>query len=211
MVKVAPSLLAADFASLGTEVAKLDNIGADMLHLDVMDGHFVPNLTFGAPLIKALRPYSKLLFDVHLMVETPLKMIEWFASSGADFITVHAEAVDDLDYAIDKIHSLGVKAGIALKPATKADKLKDVIDKLDLILVMTVEPGFGGQKFMSDQLSKIEQIRQYIGNRDIILSVDGGINAQTAALAKSAGADMLVAGTYIFGSQDWQKAIADLK
>jgi len=171
----------------------------------------VPNLTFGAPLIKALRSHTNLPFDVHLMVNQPEKMIEWFASSGADYITFHAEAVEDISTVVDLIHSFNIKAGVALKPHTAAEVLHNVIDKLDLVLIMTVEPGFGGQKFMEDQLDKIRQIRNMIKNQHTILSVDGGINAQTALSAKSAGADMLVAGTYIFKSPDWSQAVASLR
>lgn len=211
MVRVAPSLLAADFSDLGEQVAKLETCGADMLHLDVMDGHFVPNLSFGVPVIKGLRLKTHLPFDVHLMVNKPENMIEWFAKAGADYITVHAEATDNLAEVVAKIHSYNIKAGIALKPDTSADVLQKVMDKIDLILVMTVEPGFGGQKFMADMLAKITQIRSMIQNRDIILSVDGGINASTALLAKNAGVDMLVAGSYIFGSDDWNKAISSLR
>lgn len=211
MAMVAPSLLAADFSELREQIAKLEQAGADVLHLDVMDGHFVPNLTFGAPIIKALRPLSKLVFDAHLMVNKPEKMLKWFADAGADIITVHAEATDNLSVAVDEIHSLGVKAGVALKPDTKAEVIQSIIDKVDLVLVMTVEPGFGGQKFMDDMLPKIKKVREMIGDKNIILSVDGGINDKTASLAKNAGADMLVAGTYVLKSDDWAKSIAALQ
>lgn len=211
MIKIAPSLLAADFGNLEAQVKRLEACGADMLHLDVMDGHFVPNLSFGVPVIKALRNKTKLPFDVHLMVNNPEDMIEWFANAGADYITVHVEAVNDLDKVIDKIHQLGIKAGVALKPNTPASVLQNIIGKLDLVLVMTVEPGFGGQKFMEDMLPKISQIRTMIAANDTILSVDGGINAETSLKAKSSGADMLVAGTYVLGSDDWDKSIALLR
>ena len=211
MVMIAPSLLSADFAKLGEDVAALNKAKADMLHLDVMDGHFVPNLTFGAPVIKALRSKSSLPFDVHLMVNQPENMLEWFAKAGADYITVHIEAVADLDKAIDKIHSFGVKAGVAIKPKTYPDISDAIMDKLDIILIMTVEPGFGGQKFMEDMLPKIKKVRQMIGDRKIILSVDGGINPQTAVLAKEAGVDMMVAGSAVLNDGDWQANIAALR
>ena len=211
MIMIAPSILAADFANLKNEIERIDNAGADMIHLDVMDGRFVPNLTFGPCLVKAIRPYTKLCFDAHLMVENPDSMLEWFALAGADIITVHAEVCPHLDKTIDAIHALGLKAGVALNPSTSEKVLEYVIDKLDLVLVMTVNPGFGGQKFMDNQLEKISKIKKLIAGRDIILSVDGGINPLTAAQAKAAGADLLVAGTAVFAGDNMAENIRALR
>jgi len=211
MVRIAPSLLAANFADLKNEILRINKTRADMLHLDIMDGNFVPNLTFGPVVIKSIRPYTNIPFDAHLMVQNPDKMLEWFALAGADIITVHAEACPQLDKTIDAIHTLGLKAGVALNPSTSESVLKYVIDKLDLILVMTVNPGFGGQKFMEGQLEKITRVKKLIGNRDIILSVDGGINPMTSAMAIAAGADMLVAGTAIFSGDDIANNIEALR
>lgn len=211
MIKIAPSILSADFADLKNEIIKLDEAKADMIHLDVMDGNFVPNLTFGPCVIKSIRPYTKLMFDAHLMVDNPDKMLEWFALAGADIITVHAEVCPHLDKTLDAIHKLGVKAGVALNPSTSESVLEYVLDKLDLILVMTVNPGFGGQQFMDNQLEKIAKVKKMIGSRNIILSVDGGINPMTASEAISAGADMLVAGSAIFSGNDYAKNISALR
>lgn len=211
MVWIAPSLLAANFADLKNEVLRINDAGADMLHLDIMDGNFVPNLTFGPGVVKAIRPYTNIPFDAHLMVQNPDDMLEWFALAGADFITVHAEVCPHLDKTIDAIHALGLKAGVALNPSTSESVLEYVIDKLDLILVMTVNPGFGGQTFMENQLEKITKVKKLIANRDIILSVDGGINPMTSAMAIAAGADMLVAGSAIFTSDDIAKNIKALR
>lgn len=211
MVKIAPSILSADFADLKNEIIRLTEANADAVHLDIMDGKFVPNLTFGPCVVKAIRPYTTLPFDVHLMVENPDEMIEWFALAGADYITVHAEVCPHLDKTLDAIHSLGLKAGVSLNPSTSETVLEYVLDKLDLILVMTVNPGFGGQQFMNNQLEKISKIRKLIGARDITLSVDGGINPMTAAEAAAAGADMLVAGTAVFAGGDYLKNINALR
>ena len=211
MVMIAPSILSADFSNLKDEILHLDESNADVIHLDVMDGHFVPNLTFGPALVKAIRPYTRLPFDVHLMVSNPDEMLEWFALAGADWLTVHAEVCPHLDKTIDAIHELGLKAGVSLNPSTSETILEYIINKVDLILVMTVNPGFGGQSFMENQLEKISKIRKLIGTRDIILSVDGGINPMTAAKATAAGASMLVAGSAVFSGDDYAKNIAALR
>ncbi len=211
MTIIAPSILSADFADLKNEILRLNDAQADMIHLDIMDGHFVPNLTFGPAVVKALRPYTNLPFDVHLMVDNPELLISEFAKAGADIITVHAEAYPHLDKVLSEIRKLGCKAGISLNPSTPEDILEYIMDKLDLILVMSVNPGFGGQKFIPSQLEKISRIKKRIGERQIILEVDGGINALTAAEAVAAGADALVAGTAVFEGGDYAKNIAALR
>ena len=211
MVLIAPSILAADMANLKSEVEALAAAGADMLHLDIMDGHYVPNLTFGPGLVKTLRPYSRLPFDVHLMVTEPEVMVPWFAAAGADIITVHYEAAVHLDRTLAEIRAAGKKAGVSLNPATPENVLEYVLDKLDLILVMSVNPGFGGQSFIPSQLEKIQRIKSMIGGRDIQIEVDGGINPMTAAECIAAGADILVAGTSVFSGGDYRKNIEALR
>lgn len=211
MVKIAPSLLSADFANLKNEVVALDKAGADLIHFDIMDGHFVPNLTFGAGVVKALREYTKLPFDVHLMVENPLMFIESFAKAGADIITVHAEAALHLDKVLSAIQNFGIKAGVSLNPSTDEDVLKYVLDKTDLVLIMTVNPGFGGQKFINTGIEKIKRVKKMIKGTDIVIEVDGGINVLTAPQCVSAGADILVAGTAVFENNDYALNIKALR
>ncbi len=210
MVKISPSILSADFSNLEHEIKAIESAGADMIHIDVMDGHFVPNLTFGPPVIKALRKHTKLPFDVHLMIESPENYIKDFIDAGADIITIHPEATKHLDRTINEIKKLGAKAGISLLPTTSVAPLEYTIDNIDLILVMTVNPGFGGQKFIDNQLFKIEMISDIIQDTDIILAVDGGINDQTSKLCIDAGADMLISGNFIFKG-DYKKQIELLK
>ncbi len=199
-VCIAPSILAADFARLGEEISAIDEAGADYIHIDVMDGHFVPNISIGPAVVKAIRRVTKKPFDVHLMISPVDPYIAEFASAGADILTVHPEAGPHLHRTIQTVKSAGVKAGVALNPATPVAVLEPVLDELDLVLVMSVNPGFGGQKFISSQLRKIETIRKLIEEtgKDILLEVDGGIDPQTAPLVISAGANVLVAGSAVF-------------
>lgn len=210
---IAPSVLSADFANLATDLRRIEKAGADWVHLDVMDGHFVPNMTFGPGVIAAMRPHSNLPFDVHLMIEPPEPYLAAYKQAGADLLTVHAEACPHLHRTIHGIKELGVKAGVALNPSTSEEALRYLIQDLDLVLVMSVNPGFGGQSFIPGVLRKIQAIREMadaIGH-DLRIGVDGGINAQTGRQVVDAGADVLIAGSYVFGAPDAAEAIASLR
>ena len=212
-MKVAPSLLSCDFSKMGEEVLRVEKGGADWIHLDVMDGHFVPNLTIGPGIIRSLRPHSSLPFDVHLMISHPLQYIDAFADAGADIITFHVEAESDILQTIEKIRSRGVRPGLVLKPATPAEAVFPYLELVDVVLVMTVEPGFGGQSFMADMMPKVRTLKQEIVSRGlpVLLEADGGISAATIAVVAEAGIDVSVSGTGIFKAPDAAAAIKALQ
>ena len=212
-MQIAPSLLSCDFAVMGSEIERMDRAGADYMHLDVMDGDFVPNLTFGAPVIKAVRGYTKVPFDVHLMISNPLKYIDDFADAGADIITFHIESKSPVKQTIEKIKSRNIKAGLVIKPNTMAEAVFPYLEMLDWVLVMTVEPGFGGQKFMAQHLDKVRKIKAQAKkiNKEITLEIDGGVGEGNIKEAFDAGVDVCVAGTSVFKAPDSAQAIANLK
>jgi ribulose-phosphate 3-epimerase len=210
-MKIAPSILSADFTALGEAIARVETAGADLLHVDVMDGHFVPNLSIGPPVIESIRKRTRLPLDVHLMIEEPERWVETYVKAGADYVTVHAEACAHLERALALIREAGARAGVALNPSTPPEVLQYVLDDLDLVLVMSVNPGFGGQSFIPTAYEKIRRLRAMLGDRPVLVSVDGGVKADNAGLLAQAGATVLVAGSAIFGAADPGAALAALR
>ena len=213
MIKIAPSILAANFARLEEEIREVEEAGADYLHVDIMDGHFVPNISMGAFVVEAIRPVTKLPLDVHLMIENPDQYIESFVKAGADLLSVHSESTKHIHRTIQYIKSFGIKAGVVINPGTSVEAIRTILCEVDLVLIMTVNPGFGGQSFIKETLSKVKEIKTWkdAHNSKLIIEVDGGVNEETAFLCAEAGADLLVAGSAIYSKQDRHKALKDIR